>query len=78
MEGIVREWVEDCHHETSAGAPADGSPWLSEDCPARIVRNGAWPSLADELPVAHRYGEATDYRPQGYVLGFRVAAPLTR
>ena len=78
MEGNVREWVEDCHHETYTGAPADGTPWLSEDCPARIVRNGAWPSLADELPVAHRYGEATDYRPQGYVLGFRVAAPLTR
>ncbi len=78
MQGNVREWVEDCDHESYIGAPVDGSAWLGKDCPARIVRNGSWVSLADELTAAHRYGEATDYRVQGYMLGFRVATPLAR
>lgn len=41
-----------------------------------VLRGGSWLSLADELDSAHRYGEATEYRVQGYVLGFRVARAL--
>jgi len=76
MHGNVWEWVQDCDHGSYAGAPIDGSAWITEACEARVLRGGSWLSLADELDSAHRYGEATEYRVQGYVLGFRVARAL--
>ena len=32
VHGNVWEWVEDCYHESYAGAPSDGSAWTFEDC----------------------------------------------
>lgn len=40
--GNVLEWTEDCWHEDYTGAPADGSPWTSGDCNARVLRGGSW------------------------------------
>jgi formylglycine-generating enzyme required for sulfatase activity len=43
MLGNVFEWVEDCWHDSYAGAPADGSAWVAAgDCAVRVQRGGAW------------------------------------
>jgi hypothetical protein len=34
MAGNVLEWVEECCHESSAGAPADGLAWIAESAAA--------------------------------------------
>lgn len=39
MTGNAKEWVEDYYHNTYAGAPADGSPWLDSTTGLRVVRD---------------------------------------
>ena len=38
MHGNVWEWVEDCWNDSYAGAPADGSAWLTGNCGRRVLR----------------------------------------
>ena len=52
--GNVWEWTEDCYHEDYAGAPTDGSAWISGDCPRRVFRGGAWSSLPASASVLPR------------------------
>jgi len=40
--GSVWEWTEDCWHESYAGAPTDGSAWVSGNCSRRVFRGGSW------------------------------------
>ncbi|MBV8520848.1 MAG: formylglycine-generating enzyme family protein, partial [Acetobacteraceae bacterium] len=40
MHGNVWEWVEDCWRDSYAGAPTDGSPWISGACRDRVLRGG--------------------------------------
>ncbi len=75
MIGNVWEWTEDCWNESYQGAPADGSPWTSGDCKARVVRGGSWNLNPDLLRSANRNRNTTDYR--SYYLGIRVARTLT-
>ncbi len=43
MHGNVAEWCEDMWHENYAGAPSDGSAWVTgDDNSKRVVRGGAW------------------------------------
>ncbi len=45
VHGNVWEWVEDCWHDSYAGAPRDGSAWLGNnggDCSRRVLRGGSW------------------------------------
>ena len=44
MHGNVLEWTADCNNTSYAGAPTDGSAWLSGDCTGRVVRSGGWDS----------------------------------
>ena len=75
MVGNVREWTEDCYHDTYSGAPADGSAWIEgADCSSRIVRAGSWFFAPAFLRSAKRYWFTTDYRLN--YLGFRVARTL--
>ena len=70
MHGNVSEWVEDCWHKNYAGAPRDGSAWLStETCDRRGYRGGAWPYRPANLRSARRYSG----RYRGHDVGFRVA-----
>jgi formylglycine-generating enzyme required for sulfatase activity len=67
MVGNVREWTEDCYHDTYNGSPTDGSAWLGggdllSSCRARFLRS------------ASRYWFTSDYRLR--YLGFRVARTL--
>jgi len=69
--GNVWEWTEDCYHEDYAGAPTDGSAWISGDCPRRVFRGGAWSSLTASLRVSTRRGGETSGRAD--TVGFRLA-----
>jgi len=69
--GNVWEWTEDCYHEDYAGAPTDGSAWISGDCPRRVFRGGAWSSLPASLRVSTRRGGETSGRAD--TVGFRLA-----
>ena len=41
--GNVFQWTEDCFVEGGyAGAPADGSARVGEECPLRTIRGGSW------------------------------------
>jgi formylglycine-generating enzyme required for sulfatase activity len=71
----VWEWVEDCHHSNYAGAPTDGTAWITGDCRGRVVRGGVWYYFPQFLRSAYRSKFATDYR--NYFLGFRVGRALT-
>ena len=42
MHGNVWEWCQDCWNPSYAGAPDDGSPWLSGDCEKRVLRGGSF------------------------------------
>jgi formylglycine-generating enzyme required for sulfatase activity len=75
MVGNVREWTEDCYHDTYTGAPADGSAWTEgANCYNRVVRGGSWLLAPAFLRSASRYWFTADYRLR--YLGFRVARTL--
>ena len=75
MHGNVLEWVQDCLNASYAGAPVDGSAWLSRDCSGRVLRGGSWFDLPWLLRAAFRDGITSGAR--GVTLGFRVARTLT-
>ncbi len=74
MLGNVREWVEDCHHASYAGAPADGSAWTEASCEQRIVRGGSWFDGAQSSRAAYRHTVPETHR--NYQVGLRVARDL--
>jgi formylglycine-generating enzyme required for sulfatase activity len=74
MHGNVWEWVEDCWNESYAGAPSDGTAWLSGNCGLRVLRGGSWNLNPGNLRSANRYWNATDDR--NVSDGFRVARTL--
>ena len=75
MVGNVREWTEDCYHDSYVGAPADGSAWTAgADCSNHVVRGGSWLIAPAFLRSANRYWFTTGYRLR--YLGFRVARTL--
>ena len=76
MHGNVWEWVEDCWHKSYAGAPSDGSAWVTGgDCERRVLRGGSWGIGPRGLRSAFRGWVVAGDR--GYTLGFRVARTLT-
>lgn len=80
--GNVAEWVEDCYHRTYAGAPADGSAWVSGDCEQRVLRGNWWDfkarngrSTPNDVRSAKRAAASpSDERLTFY--GFRLARTL--
>lgn len=68
--GGVAEWVEDCWHPTYAGAPRDGSAWVTGTCRERVVRGGSWRNDHTYAQSAGRFYYDADVR---YIAnGFRV------
>jgi formylglycine-generating enzyme required for sulfatase activity len=75
MHGNIWEWVEDCWHDSYAGAPTDATPWRRANSPRHVVRGGSWSFYPRFLRSAYRYRYAKDLR--DLALGFRVARTLT-
>jgi len=74
MHGNAMEWVEDCYHETYAGAPSDGTAWLTGECGRRVLRGGSWFDAPGNARAAYRHWSKASDRSNG--LGFRVARSL--
>jgi formylglycine-generating enzyme required for sulfatase activity len=76
MHGNVWEWVEDCYHESYAGAPSDGSAWTSscyrysDGGQLRVLRGGSWSNNPSDCRAANRIHYTPDDRNGGN--GFRV------
>jgi formylglycine-generating enzyme required for sulfatase activity len=72
MHGNVWEWVQDVWHDNYAGAPSDGSAWMSGgDQARRVLRGGSWGGSAPGLRSADRIRLSPDDRGGG--TGFRIA-----
>jgi len=74
MHGNVWEWVQDCYHGSYAGAPEDGSAWLSGDCTRRVLRGGSWRFGPRFLRSAERTDPIADAAEDH--IGFRLARDL--
>ncbi|NHZ34542.1 formylglycine-generating enzyme family protein [Massilia rubra] len=70
--GNIAEYVQDCEHESYAGAPADGSAWVDATCKARVVRGGSWHWRG--FHASHRGAMPVDFI--GALEGFRVAQDI--
>ena len=76
MLGNVREWVEDCWHDSYAGAPADGTAWRAGgDCSRRVSRGGSWSGPARDARAADR-GRPDTVGLRYNDIGFRVVRAL--
>lgn len=76
MNGNVREWVEDCWHDSYINAPRDGSAWVQK-CLAnghRVLRGASWSYTFDFLRSAFRSGSDPKFR--DLIIGFRVAQSM--
>jgi formylglycine-generating enzyme required for sulfatase activity len=75
LHGNVWEWVQDVWHDSYAGAPSDGSAWMSGGDPSRrVLRGGSWNYTPQYLRSAYRDWSAPGYR--GGDAGFRIARTL--
>ena len=69
--GNVWEWVQDSWHENYAGAPTDGSAWLTGgDSGLRVIRGGCWGNVPWALRASTRLKDGPAYRSNA--LGFRL------
>jgi formylglycine-generating enzyme required for sulfatase activity len=74
MLGTVSEWTQDCWNPGYAGAPGDGSAWMSGDCALHPTRGGSWSRDSRFARAAQRDRDAEDG--QDNMIGFRVARDL--
>jgi formylglycine-generating enzyme required for sulfatase activity len=75
MLGNVYEWVEDCWHDSYAGAPADGAVWTTGgNCDLRVLRGGSFLDAPISMRSAYRHGPPKGVR--NFYIGFRVGRSL--
>jgi formylglycine-generating enzyme required for sulfatase activity/serine/threonine protein kinase len=74
MIGNVREWTQDCFHDSYSGAPTDGSVWTGGDCRIPVLRGGSWGDPPDQIRSAWRAPNSALSEDAGQ--GFRVARTL--
>jgi formylglycine-generating enzyme required for sulfatase activity len=72
--GNVWQWTADCWNENYAGAPENGSNWLTGNCDQRVLRGGSWRSDPESVTSTARLLVIAD----GHFnfAGFRVAKAL--
>jgi formylglycine-generating enzyme required for sulfatase activity len=72
VHGNVLEWVQDVWHDNYAGAPSDGSAWVTGgDQARRVLRGGSWVNSPRDLRSAYRDWSTPGDR--GNIAGFRIA-----
>jgi formylglycine-generating enzyme required for sulfatase activity/class 3 adenylate cyclase len=71
MGGGVDQWVEDCWHKSYQGAPTDGSAWVENECPSRVIRSGSWRKDQGYARTSSRGSYDTNVRYPTH--GFRIA-----
>jgi formylglycine-generating enzyme required for sulfatase activity len=71
MAGNVWQWVQDWHHDSYEGAPADGSAWEWPAGDGRVGRGGSWYGSAFDVRAAHRGSNAPNRQDGDF--GFRPA-----
>jgi formylglycine-generating enzyme required for sulfatase activity len=74
VHGNVREWVQDCWHDTYKGAPPGGGAWLragNGDCTRRVIRGGSWGTISSASWSCSR--DSGEPGKEIEDLGFRVA-----
>jgi formylglycine-generating enzyme required for sulfatase activity len=75
LHGNICEWVADSWHASYAGAPEDGSAWITGAAAGpRVIRGGAWDYLPRLLRSAWRDSLPADHRRDN--VGFRIARTL--
>ncbi|GBO52606.1 hypothetical protein APA_275 [Pseudanabaena sp. lw0831] len=75
MHGNVFEWCADYSHDNYAGAPTDGTAWMTDgDNEKRVVRGGSFLMIPGACRSAHRM--AIPLKTRAYDLGFRVACSI--
>jgi formylglycine-generating enzyme required for sulfatase activity len=74
MLGNAWEWTEDCWNASYAGAPSDGSAWLTGDCSQRVFRGGSWSTVPRIARSASRNKNSADHRDN--LTGFRLVRTL--
>ena len=74
--GNASEWVEDCWHDSYAGAPPlKSEAWLENgDCGLRVIRGGNWRTEPDFLRSSFRMWGLKSARSNN--IGFRVALDI--
>ncbi|MGP0057872.1 MAG: SUMF1/EgtB/PvdO family nonheme iron enzyme [Beijerinckiaceae bacterium] len=75
VHGNVWQWIEDCYHDSYAGAPVNGTAITTGDCKCRVLRGGSWVLNPGYLRAAFRSRSNPDGRING--LGFRLARTLS-
>jgi len=58
MSGNLYEWVEDCWHDSHAGAPADASARTGGECLSRVLRGGSWGNYPAQVRVTTRRSDS--------------------
>ncbi|SEH28522.1 formylglycine-generating enzyme family protein [Magnetospirillum fulvum] len=58
MSGNLYEWVEDCWHDSHAGAPADASARTGGECLSRVLRGGSWGNYPTLVRVTTRRSDS--------------------
>ena len=71
MSDNVREWVQNCRHETYEGAPATGDDRERRDSTRRSVLGGSLYGKPGYLRTADRFWYTSRFRND--CLGFRLA-----
>ena len=76
LHGNVWEWCLDDWHDSYEGAPTDGTPWLEENHPRKILRGGSW----NNDPTYCRSGSRNYHSPDNAdgKDGFRVVCGAAR
>jgi formylglycine-generating enzyme required for sulfatase activity len=76
VSGNVWEWCADHWHDSYAGAPSDGTPWLAgRSSDDHVVRGGSWDDAASYCRSASRGRDAESRRATNRY-GFRVAVSV--
>lgn len=71
MSGNVREWVEDCYHDSFVNAPVDGSAWTTKcTSPERVLRGGSWKDESFKVRASNRINAPSVSRSN--TIGFRL------